>query len=265
VSEVPLEASSPPASPAAGRDADAEVLAESGRVEAFSDGVLAIVITLLVLDLRAPDTRGVMLQQLLHQWPAYVAYLASFAYVGVIWVNHHKLFTRIAGVDTGLLWRNLALLLTTSVLPFPTAVLGSAFQRGSQRDQTVGLVFYALVSAAMAATWLALFHYLATNERLLASNTTGAFFARERRRALSGIATYLVAGLVAPVGAGRRIDRRRDAACLLRGDQRRPASNAPSQDITTNPGVAAMTATGTLEAGRGLAPKSARGPCCSPP
>jgi hypothetical protein len=76
-------------------------------------------------------------------------------------------------------------------------VLGSAFQHGSQRDETVGLVFYALVSAAMAATWLALFHYLATNERLLAGNTAPAFFARERRRALIGVATYLVAGLVA--------------------------------------------------------------------
>lgn len=69
-------------------------LAESGRVEAFSDGVLAIVITLLVLDLRAPQDRGTMLYQLLEQWPAYVAYLASFAYAGVIWVNHHQLFTR---------------------------------------------------------------------------------------------------------------------------------------------------------------------------
>ncbi len=94
---------------------------------------------------------------MLRQWPAYVAYLASFGYVGVIWVNHHQLFARIAGVDTGLLWRNLVLLQTTPVLPLPTAVPGSAFQDGSQGDKTVGLVFYALVSAAMAATWLALF------------------------------------------------------------------------------------------------------------
>jgi uncharacterized membrane protein len=166
-------------------------------VEAFSDGVLAIVITLLVLDLRAPEKHGAMLHQLLQQWPVYVAYLASFAYVGVIWVNHHQLFTRIASVDTGLLWRNLAMLLTTSVLPFPTAVLGSAFQHGSHRDQTVGLIFYALVSAAMAASWLVVFHYLSTNERLLAAHTPASFFAQERARAVVGIVVYLLSALVA--------------------------------------------------------------------
>lgn len=172
-------------------------LAESARVEAFSDGVLAIVITLLVLDLRAPEERGAVLRQLLAQWPVYVAYLASFAYVGVIWVNHHQLFTRIASVDTGLLWRNLALLLTTSVLPFPTAVLGSAFQHGDHGDQVTGLVFYALVSATMAATWLLLFHYLAANERLLAEHTAASFFAQERQRALVGVGFYLLAAAVA--------------------------------------------------------------------
>ena len=110
-------------------------LTGSTRVEAFSDGVLAIVITLLVLNLRAPDKPGEMLTQLLDQWPAYLAYLASFGYVGVIWVNHHQLFTRIAAVDPGMLWRNLALLLVTSVLPFPTAVLSSAFQGRNHRDE----------------------------------------------------------------------------------------------------------------------------------
>jgi uncharacterized membrane protein len=172
------------------------LLAESGRVEAFSDGVLAIVITLLVLDLRAPEVHGEILHQLLEQWPFYVAYLASFGYVGVIWVNHHQLFTHIDAVDTGLLWHNLGLLLTTSVLPFPTAVLGSAFQHGNSRDQATGMVFYALVSAAMAGTWLLLYHYLARNPRLLTATTPAAFFAHERRRALIGIAVYLVAALV---------------------------------------------------------------------
>jgi uncharacterized membrane protein len=173
------------------------VLADSARVEAFSDGVLAIVITLLVLNLRAPEQRGAMLHDLFQQWPAYVAYLASFGYVGVIWVNHHQLFTRIASVDSGLLWRNLALLLTTSVLPFPTAVLSSAFQLGDRYDQVTAVVFYSLVAAVMAGTWLLLFHYLATHGHLLARRTSTAFFAQERRRALLGLAAYLVAALVA--------------------------------------------------------------------
>lgn len=177
----------------ADNESRSSALAETTRLEAFSDGVLAIVITLLALDLHAPEERGALLTQLLHQWPAYVAYLASFVYVGVIWVNHHQLFTRIAAVDTGLLWRNLALLLTTSVLPFPTAVLGNAFQHGTKRDQTVGLILYALISALMAATWLMVYHYLAKNERLLAENTPSSFFRQERHHSFLGIGAGLVA------------------------------------------------------------------------
>jgi uncharacterized membrane protein len=111
-------------------------LSGSTRVEAFSDAVFAIAITLLVLDLHAPSG-GDMLHHLLQQWPGYLAYLASFGYIGVIWVNHHQLFTRIASVDLGLLWCNLGLLLGSSVLPFPTAVLSSAFRnRGRSNEVT---------------------------------------------------------------------------------------------------------------------------------
>jgi uncharacterized membrane protein len=65
-------------------------LAATGRVEAFSDGVLAIVITLLVLELRVPQYKhGELLTALLHEWPSYLAFLVSFVYIGVIWLNHH--------------------------------------------------------------------------------------------------------------------------------------------------------------------------------
>jgi len=170
---------------------------ETARVEAFSDGVLAIVITLLVLDLRVPTTRGSMLHELVHQWPVYVAYLASFAYVGVIWVNHHQLFTRVDSVEPGLLWRNLALLLPTSVLPFPTAALGHAFQSGSHADQRAGVIFYAAVAAAMATSWLALFHYLSRNEQLIARHTPASFFAKERGRSAFGVVGYALVALLA--------------------------------------------------------------------
>jgi uncharacterized membrane protein len=172
-------------------------LAESTRVEAFSDGVFAIAITLLVLDLKAPVTRGVVLHDLLAQWPAYVAYLASFGYIGVIWVNHHYLFTRIARVNGALLWRNLALLLAMSVLPFPTAVVASAFQHPDVNDERTAVVFYALVAGAAALTWLVLFHFLSRAPYLLEDEAHTSFFAAERRRAVFGITLYALSALAA--------------------------------------------------------------------
>ena len=85
--------------------------AESSRVEAFRDGVFSIAITLLVLELAVPTVRGDFGTRLVDEAITYVAYLAAFANIGVLWMGHHTLFTRIVGVDPGLLWRNLVLLL----------------------------------------------------------------------------------------------------------------------------------------------------------
>jgi uncharacterized membrane protein len=172
-------------------------LTESTRLEAFSDGVFAIAITLLVLDLKAPASRGAVTHDLLMQWPAYAAYLASFGYIGVIWVNHHYLFTRIARVNGALLWRNLALLLAVSVLPFPTAVVASAFQYGDINDERTAIVFYALVAGAAAATWLVLFHFLSRAPYLLEDKSHTAFFAAERRRAVFGVTLYGLSAVAA--------------------------------------------------------------------
>lgn len=189
-----------PGEPAAGGSAQRPApgpLTESTRIEAFSDGVFAIAITLLVLDLKAPVSSGKVFHDLLAQWPAYMAYLASFGYIGVIWVNHHYLFTRIAWVNGALLWRNLALLLVTSVLPFPTAVVASAFQYRDVADERTAIVFYALVAGAAAATWLALFHFLSRAPYLLDDEAHTAFFAGERRRAVLGMMLYALSAVVA--------------------------------------------------------------------
>jgi uncharacterized membrane protein len=168
--------------PRAGR-----TLAESGRVEAFSDGVLAIAITLLVLDLHTASEPGLVGHDLLLQWPAYLAYVASFLYIGVVWVNHHSLFTRIARVDTGLLWCNLGLLLTASVLPFPTAELAFAMsENGTHDDRVSALLLYAVISSAMAVSWLVTFTYLHTHLEL-GSGVPAGFFRTERLRAVPGI------------------------------------------------------------------------------
>lgn len=178
--------------------------AESGRVEAFSDGVLAIVITLLILDVRADVRRGHLAADLLAQWPVYLAYLASFAFVGVVWVNHHQLFGRIRLVDTGLLWRNLLLLLAVSVLPFPTALVGHALQRGGAADQRVAVVVYGVIAGLLALAWLLVFSHLAAHPELLHDNVPASFFAAERSRAILGAVTYvaaILAGLALPVVA----------------------------------------------------------------
>ena len=94
------------------------------RLEMFSDGVLAIAITLLILEVQVPHVgRGGLWSALGHLWPSYSAYLVSFATIGIMWVNHHAMFERIAHTDRGLLYLNLALLGAIAFLPFPTAVL----------------------------------------------------------------------------------------------------------------------------------------------
>jgi uncharacterized membrane protein len=136
-------------------------LSESSRVEAFSDGVFSIAITLLVLELAVPAVRGQFGADLLNEGAGYIAYLAAFATIGVLWMGHHTAFTRIAGIDSGLLWRNLVLLLTVSVVPFPTAVIASAFRVGTPADQAAAVVAYAVVGIGSGVAWMLLFGYVA--------------------------------------------------------------------------------------------------------
>jgi uncharacterized membrane protein len=94
------------------------------RLEAFSDGVLAIAATLLVLELQVPSDTDNLARALVAMWPSYVAYLTSFATIGIIWVNHHELIANVRRVDRQLMFLNLLLLMIVSVIPFPTALLG---------------------------------------------------------------------------------------------------------------------------------------------
>ena len=93
-----------------------------GRLEAFSDGVFAIIITIMVLELRPPH--GTDPDSLLGVWPVFLSYVLSFLILAIYWVNHHGLFQMAQHVDTGLLWSNNALLFTLSLVPFSTAYMG---------------------------------------------------------------------------------------------------------------------------------------------
>jgi uncharacterized membrane protein len=104
-----------------------------GRLEAFSDGVLAVAITLLVLDLKVPPPGGShsLGHELGQMWPNYAAYVISFVTIGIIWINHHAMIARLREPDHAILTLNLLLLLSIGVLPFATSLFSTYLREGS--------------------------------------------------------------------------------------------------------------------------------------
>ena len=104
---------------------------DTARTEAFSDGVFAIAITLLVLDIKVPQELPESVRlgtALLQLWPSYLAFLTSFVTIGIMWINHHRLFTLIKRSDHWLLQLNGLLLLEDTFLPFPTAIVAEGLR-----------------------------------------------------------------------------------------------------------------------------------------
>lgn len=169
---------------------------ETGRVEAFSDAVMAIAITILVLELRTPaHAPGHLLSALAHQWPVYVGYLMSFAYIGVIWLNHHQAFIRIGFVDRGLHAANLALLFTTAALAFPTAVVSDTLQESlGSADARTAVGLYALIAASMCASWLWIYAHLDHHPELRSSRCERDYVRHGWLRSLTGLLAYLAGG-----------------------------------------------------------------------
>src|SRR5919202_1051446 len=123
-----------------------------GRLEAFSDGVLAIVITLLILEIKVPaGADGTLGSALAEQWPQYVAFLLSFLIVGIIWLNHHATINLLRRTDHKVQVLNLILLLPVTVLPWPTALLAEYTHEGTAGDRRVAVLVYGIASSAMAA------------------------------------------------------------------------------------------------------------------
>ncbi|MEU1367702.1 TMEM175 family protein [Streptomyces sp. NPDC005803] len=171
---------------------------DTARLEAFSDGVFAVAATILVLEIQDPaHHKGGLARALLEQWPSYVGYLASFAYVAVIWLNHHQAFARIRSVDRGLQGANLLLLFTTAALAFPTGVLSDALQESAHgADARTAVLTYALVAAAMCASWLLLYTYLRHHPSLLDPAVEASYVRHGQLRSAAGVAAYTLAGLL---------------------------------------------------------------------
>lgn len=176
----------------------------TGRVEAFSDGVFAIAITLLVLEIRVPssdqiDDPAKLIRALGALWPSYVGYLLSFVTIGIIWANHHNLFRLVGRVSHGLVLANLLLLLTVGFVPFPTALLAATLETPSAQ---IGVLVYAATFVAVAIAFNVLWYEIRTRRGVLRPDVEAWSIAAITRSYRLGPPGYLVAfvgALISPV------------------------------------------------------------------
>ncbi|MBV8956066.1 MAG: DUF1211 domain-containing protein [Solirubrobacterales bacterium] len=168
------------------------------RLEAFSDGVFAVAITLLVLDLKvpAPGGRHSLGHELAHMWPNYLALAISFITIGIIWINHHAMIARLREPDHMILTLNLLLLLSVVVLPFATSLFAEYLREG--RGQSLASAVYSGAFTVMAILFYALNrHILVVKPHLLARDIP---YARRRQiltRGFTGVIPYVLATALA--------------------------------------------------------------------
>lgn len=181
----------------------------TNRLGAFSDGVFAVAITLLVLDIHAPsgaETANGLWTALGRLWPHYAAYVVSFLVIGIVWVNHHAVLELIAHVDRQLAFLNLLLLMAVALIPFATALLAEYLAHGGGPSHAAAAAYSAVI-ALMGAAFGALWIYASrAGGRLLVEGFPTEDLPRITRGFVSGTPLYFVAIGVAFLSA---------AACLV--------------------------------------------------
>ena len=170
------------------RSGESEAGRELDRVVNFSDGVFAIVITLLVLDIRVPDIpEGLISQELpsriLDLEPKFLSYVISFLVIAIYWQAHHRVFRPIRSYDSTLLWLNVLFLMAISFLPFPTSLLGE------YSEEQLSVVIYAATAAVASLLLVSISWYAAGEHRLVSSDIDDE---AERTQRVQGLAVQVV-------------------------------------------------------------------------
>lgn len=138
---------------------------DTGRTEAFSDGVFAIAITLLVLEIGIPASEfDDLWSAILHEWPAYLGYATSFLTIGGLWLAHHGIFRRLRYANNAVMRINLLLLMAVAFLPFPTRLVAEAIR--DRNAERAAAIFYGLCLLAIAVLFSALWAAVARDRRL---------------------------------------------------------------------------------------------------
>jgi uncharacterized membrane protein len=172
----------------------------TGRLESFSDGVIAVAATLLVLNIMVPKLKAdeSLGHSLLHQWPTYAAYAVSFVTIGIIWMNHHAMISRLRVADHVILMLNLLLLLLIALLPFATSLMAAFLRQGHGQHLAAGI--YAGSFLAMSLSFAALNRHILLHKADMLDAELSLERRREiLRRSLTGLLPYALAVALAPV------------------------------------------------------------------
>jgi TMEM175 potassium channel family protein len=161
------------------------------RLEAFSDGVFAIVITLLILNVHVPDGRALTVQSLHPLLPPLATFVLSFIIVGVYWIAHHHMLHFVVEVNRALLWLNLLVLLCVVFIPFPTSLLGTGF------NNALAVRLYGLNLIATNAAGLCFWLYASAHQELMVPSVTKEFARTVVKVHSSPMIAYGVAVIVA--------------------------------------------------------------------
>jgi uncharacterized membrane protein len=164
------------------------------RLEAFSDGVFAVAITLLVLEIAIPSGEDLW-HELKDEWPSFAAFFVSFWVIGIIWVNHHGVIDHLKRADRGVLYLNLLLLMSVVLIPFATALMAEHLKSGA--DEHVAAAVYAGAFVLMAVAFGALWEYITRHREKLGVELSDE---EVRRRSLAfqiGNPFYAIAVIVA--------------------------------------------------------------------
>jgi len=168
------------------------------RLEAFSDGVFAIAITLLILEIKIPDHNALQHQSLTNYlwrlWPKYFAYIFSFIVIGIYWANHHYIFRLYKRTNHVFNLLNVFFLMTISFLPFPTAVFGEYVNEAENRHSAV--TFYAVGIFLPALLWFIMWLYGSYKKRLIDDRLSRHFIQYLTRQFTLSIILYIIAIIV---------------------------------------------------------------------
>lgn len=168
---------------------------ETGRIEGFSDGVFAIAITLLVLDLHVPEKDSIksgndLLVFIKNQWPTFLAFMLSFFSIFIMWVNHHKIFKQIYSRNTAIMFANGLILFLVSAVSYPTALLAQYFDdEASSAVVAIYTGIFVLINLAFNLLW-----YLASKDKKhLRPGISDAAIRKIHNNYLYGLPIYIIA------------------------------------------------------------------------